>query len=898
VNSESWQRVKELFEAASELGPTEQTAFLAQVCFDDEEVRQEVESLLAAHERDPDFMNKPAGNLLGGDKPVLAAGQSFGHYEEISPLGEGGMGQVYLALDTRLGRKVALKLLPLACTNEADRVQRLEQEARAASALNHPNIVTIHDIGNIDSVNFMATEFVDGRTLREYMTNVQMTVGEVLDVAAQVASALQAAHEAGIVHRDIKPENIMVRRDGVVKVLDFGLAKLNLDKVTTGSKQRAPSMVHTSSGVIMGTIGYMSPEQASGQEVDARTDIWSLGVVLYEMVAGYAPFSGNTRSEVIVSISEKAAPPIAREVPAELERIIAKALAKERTQRYQTTGEIALELKNLKEDLKLESRLKQFRSADIGVHAKSHARVSLETAREPVRSTSEFDAAHKLSAKYGINSVKYHKAFAVPSLLILLVVLVGVFYILKNRQKSNLGAIAKKSIAVLPLRPVDAANRDEAYEVAIAEALIYRISLMNGFAVRPLNATRLYRDLAQDPVDAGKEQRVDYVLSSTYQLAAGKIRITAQLLNVLTGVIENTYQVEKDTADMFAMQDAIADELGNKLLTQFATTSKRLTKGRGTTNEQAYRLYLQGMYFANNRNLADAQKAVASLEEAVRLDPNYARAWAGLGYAHRTVSLYAGTSVSTHETYQKSIEAINRALALDGNLSEAHSALCENKYLYEWDFAGAERECKLAIELDPDSSQAHEIFSRYLMGRGRHDEAIAEIKTAIDLEPASRFYQQNYGRALFYARRYPEAADQFKRVLAMDQNFVVTYFWITSALAIQGNESEAFEWFMKFLSVRKADEKTVQVFRSAFQASGWQGVLREWVKRLDTVGGNNFDGAAYHTQIGNKDAAFEYLEKIYQRREFSVNYIQVDPRLDGLRDDPRFHELVKRIERK
>jgi serine/threonine-protein kinase len=512
-----------------------------------------------------------------------------------------------------------------------------------------------------------------------------------------------------------------------------------------------------------------------------------------------------------------------------------------------------------------------------------------------VKSTSEFAEGHQTSAKSGITWIKHHKAVAVTASLILLVASMALVYALINRNKSNSGAIAKKSIAVLPLRPVDAANRDEAYEIAVAESLIYRISLMNGFAVRPLSATRRY-ELARDPIEVGKEQQVDYVLTSTYQLAAGKIRITAQLLNVATGAIENTYQVEKDTANMFAMQDAIADELGTKLLTQFATTSKRLTRDRGTTNEQAYRLYLQGMYLANNRNLSDAEKSVQVLEQTVQLDPNYARAWAGLGYAHRTVSIYTDR-VSTHETYQKSINAINRALALDENLSEAHSALCENKYLYEWDFAGAERECKLAIELKPESSQAHEIFSRYLMGRGRHDEAIAEIKTAIDLEPASRFFQHIYGRALFYARRYSEAADQFKRVIAMDKNFLASYSYLASALALQGNESEALEWLMKLLALRNADEETVQSFRTAFQSSGWQGVLREWLKRLDTVGGRDFDGAAYNTQIGNKDAAFEYLEKLYQGRELWINYVQVDPRLDGLRDDPRFNEFVKRVEK-
>jgi serine/threonine protein kinase/dipeptidyl aminopeptidase/acylaminoacyl peptidase len=330
-------------------------------------IRQEVESLLAAHDGDSTFMNTPVGNLLVADQPMLSAGQHFGPYEEISLLGEGGMGQVYLAVDTRLGRKVALKLLPSSYMGDAERVRRFRQEARAASALNHPNIVTIHEIGKTDSLHFIATEFVDGETLRQHVMKMRMTLGAVLDVAGQIASALEAAHEAGIVHRDVKPENIMLRRDGFVKVLDFGLAKLAPYHNSVADSQ-APTdpRVMTNPGVVMGTVGYMSPEQARGAEVDARTDLWSLGVVLYEMVAGRPPFQGETPSHVIVSILESEPPPLSLgvEVPRELERIITKALQKDRGDRYQTAGEMALDLKSLKEELTVESRLKQFRRSD------------------------------------------------------------------------------------------------------------------------------------------------------------------------------------------------------------------------------------------------------------------------------------------------------------------------------------------------------------------------------------------------------------------------------------------------------------------------------------------------------------------------------------------------------
>ena len=412
-----------------------------------------------------------------------------------------------------------------------------------------------------------------------------------------------------------------------------------------------------------------------------------------------------------------------------------------------------------------------------------------------------------------------------------------------------------------------------------------------------LSATREYQNSTPDPVAAGKEQHVDYVIASSYHLQDGRIRIAADVVNVANGKVEQTYNFEKESADVLALQDAISNEIGGRLQRQFATDANERPAKRGTSNSEAYRLYLQGMYLANNRNREDAEKAIDTLGQAVALDPDYARAWAGLAYAHRTLSLYT-PGLTTHDTYQKSMAAINKALSLDQNLSEAHSALCENKYLYEWDFAGAEAECKRAIELDGKSAQAHEIYSRFLMGRGRHEEAIFEVETAIDLEPASRFSQRNYGRALFYARRYAEAASQLERVLEMDQTFVGTYPWLTSTLELQGDEARAFEWFRKLLSYRKVEEPTVHIFEKAFQRSGWRGVLSEWLKRTDQIGATVFDRACYNAQIGNKDRAFNHLEQIYQRREIWMTYLGVDPRLDSLRDDPRFIDLLRRVEEK
>lgn len=892
MTPERWEKIKLLFHAALEHEPARRDLFLATQCGVDQALRLEVESLIASHAEAASFIEKPASDLaaqfLAEDQLRLVTGQVIGSFKIVGVIAAGGMGEVYLADDIRLGRKVALKFLPNQFTADKSRVGRFEREARAASALNHPNIVTILEIGQTDSLHFIATEFVEGQTLRDHMASTRMTVGEVLDVAIQVGSALQAAHEAGIVHRDIKPENIMLRRDGVAKVLDFGLAKHTAEKMgTTDNHVSVLSSVKTNPGVVMGTVGYMSPEQARGEEVDARSDIWSLGVVLYEMLAGVAPFAGETPSHVIVSILESEPPAPSSfdpQVPAELERIALKALQKNSSDRYQIASEMTIDLKKLKGELEVEEILKRHLNPKAKEHEATTGELKTSTVRDLTQQTS--------SVEYLINKISRPKKLAMV-LPVLLLIAVGWTYFAVYRNKTALSH-GKKSMIVLPVRSINPADHDDIYQIGIADSLIHRLSSIAGFTVRPLTTSQGYADNTMDPIAVGKEQQVDYVLASNYQLAGGKIRIRVQLINVVSGQIEKTYQVEQDRSDVFAMQDAIATEVGGNLQAQFATTSSLTTAKRGTNSEEAYRHYLQGRYLANQRTLNDALQAIESLEEAVRIDPNYARAWAGLGYAHRTVSNYT-TKVSTQEAYQKSMNALNKALALDQNLSEAHSALCENKYLYEWDFSAAELECKRAIELDPESSQAHEIFSRYLMGRRRFDEALIEIRTAIDLEPASKFYQRIYGRGLFYARRYPEAEAQFKRAIAMDQSYPVTYSWLASTLALEGNESEAFEWLMKRLAVQKIDQKTVEKFRTAFQKSGWRGALTEWVKLIDEVGGVNFDHTVYNAQLGNKDEAFKYLEKIYERREIWMTYLEADPRLDSLRGDPRFDELLRRM---
>jgi serine/threonine protein kinase/Tfp pilus assembly protein PilF len=862
------QTVEEIFQAALDQKPEQVARFVDTACEGDELLRRKVEALLVSHQRAGSFIETStvgiATRIIENEQADLLVDQTFGHYKISKRIGSGGMGEVYLATDVIAGRKAALKLLPMRFTGDARRLKRFQQEARAVVALNHPNILTVYEIGQDHSTHYIASELIEGETLRQRLMRGRMELSEAVDVAIQVASALAAADEAGIVHRDVNPGNIMLRPDGYVKVLDFGIAKLaEQEAPATMPKDEALLLVETNLGSILGTVPYMSPEQACGAPVDKETDIWSLGVVLYEMVTGHTPFIGDTPREVMTSIREKEPPPLTSyngQTPPELQHIISNALRKDQRGRYQSVGEMLQALKNLRR--KLESKAELERATGPSW---------LRWIRSPIA--------------------------LVVLLLVSALALALLFY---QRWKPGPSLPPKKSVAVLPAKAINSAKRDQIYEVGIADSLILELSSMKGFVVRPLSVMRKYADAGQDPLAAGREQKADYVLASNYQLEDGKIRITAQLLNVASGQIEETYKSENDAANVFATEDAIAGEVGNGLSARFASSSSGRTVKRGTTNEDAYRLYLQGMYLTGKRSMADGRKAAEVLEEAIRLDPKYAQAWAGLAQVHRYISTFAGSTAQ--DEYQKSIEAIKKALTLDENLADAHCALCDYKMSYEWDFDGAERECKRAIELDPNSSLAHLNYSRYLNGQGRFDESLTEAKTAIDLEPASLVNQRHYGASLYYARRYPEAVAQLRRVIAMDEKFGTTYNWLVVALEMQGNYPEAFEWWMKMKALYKDEtEEAMKAYRAAYQSSGWQGLLLERARRCDLVSfrpdykGVYFQGAIEHAKVGHKDRAFEYLEKSYQRRELWMSLLKVEPGLDSLRDDQRFDELVKRV---
>jgi serine/threonine protein kinase/Tfp pilus assembly protein PilF len=816
------------------------------------------------------------GLALLGDKddkafePMIARMlKDFGDYELLEEIGRGGQGVVYRARQKSLNRIVALKVIGLAHWATEAHVKRFRLEAEAAASLNHPSIVPIYEVGERDGACYFSMGLVEGGQLDAVAKSAtaDSSCGErepipmrsAAELIAKLARAVHYAHEHGILHRDIKPGNILLDATGEPHLTDFGLARL----VETES-----SVTRTME--VLGTPSYMAPEQAVGNNarVSSATDIYGLGAVLYQLLTGQPPFAGGSTYETVrlVLDTEPRQPHLwNRKIDRDLATICLKCLDKNPQRRYSSALALA-------EDLERWLKHEPIRARRTGIVTR------------------------------GSKWVRRNPSIAVmAAMLLILAVPLGVMIWKSETGQlpvSNLAA-PEKSIAVLPAKAINSANRDEIYEIGIADSLILKLSSMKGFVIRPLSVMRKYADVGKEPLVAGREQKADYVLASNYQLEGRKIRITAQLLNVASGQTEETYKSEKDAADIFAMQDAIASEVGNVLSSRFGTTPSGRTAKRGTANEEAYRLYLQGMYLYGKRTPADANKAVEVLEQSLRLDPKYAQAWAGLAQAHKNLVTFAGSKAQ--EEYQKSIEAINKALALDKNLADAHCALCAHKMSYEWDFDGAERECKRAIELDPNFSQAHSAYSRYLNCRGRFDEAIAEIKTAVDLEPASLVNQRDYGVSLYYARRYADAVTQLKRVIAMDEKFNTAYNWLVVALEMQGKYPEAFEWLMKGRARNFPDpdqQKITQALQAAYQTSGWQGTQLEYLRRFEegkTDKIPDFQGAVLYAKVGNKDKAFEYLEKSYQRRESWMSLLKVEPGLDSVRDDPRFDELIKRV---
>jgi serine/threonine protein kinase/Flp pilus assembly protein TadD len=836
--------------------------------------------------------------LSEGETVVIS--QTNSHYRIIHKLGEGGMGEVYLAEDTRLGRRVALKLLPKNFAADESRMRRFEQEARAASALNHPNIITIYEIGHVEETHFIATEFIDGSTLRDYIAEKDIGTVAALDISIQISSALDAAHQAGVVHRDIKPENVMIRRDAYVKVLDFGLAKLIESQTSETDVDAATKpMGMTDPGAVIGTYVYMSPEQARGVAADARADIWSLGAVLYEMIAGRPPFVGITKSDMIVSILEKDPPPLARysdDVPQELQRIVTRALTKDREERYQTIRDMAVDLRRLKQELEFEAKLGQSAQSnfddDDAVAAASGIHPSLRTSRQKAARTGEHRAAVPTvsSAEYIVSGIRNNKLNILLAVGVFALAVGAIFYFNRGTQKIN-------SIAVLPLANAGNDPNAEYLSDGITESLINSLSQVPNLRVMSRSSVFRYKGKQVDPQAVGQELGVQAVLLGRVIQRGQSLNISIELVDARDGTHVWGKQYNRRLADILNIQEEITREMSERLkLSLTGEEQQRLTK-RYTENIEAYQLYLKGRYYWNKRNPEGFRKGQEAFQQAIDLDPAYALAYAGLADSYAMLGDYS--VLPPKEAFPRAEAAATRAIELDMALAEGHTSLAFVKMAYSWDWQTADREFRRAIELNPNYATAHQWYASYLVMMGRFEESINEIKRAQELDPLSRIINANLGLHLYYARQYDQSIAQLQKTINVDQTFSVAHLYLGRTYIQKGMHKEAIAELQKARELSEDAPEVVSSLGYAYAAAGQRGDAQRVLEELQALSQKRYVlpyfVAAIHTGLGDKDQAFAWLEKAYEERHPGLVLINIDPRFDSLRSDPRFGDLLRRL---
>jgi len=808
----------------------------------------------------------------------LDAGTRLGRYEIRSQIGEGGMGEVYLAEDTKLNRKVALKILPADVAANEDRMRRFVQEAKSASALNHPNIITIYEIDQVDSVYFIASEFIDGQTLRERMRNEPRKLGQALDLAIQISRALSAAHAAGIIHRDIKPDNIMLRRDGIVKVLDFGLAKLKERPPSQMVDLDAPTraVVKTEPGVVLGTAIYMSPEQARGLPVDERTDIFSLGVVLYETISGCLPFEGKTTTEVLAEIiSEHEPPPLARysrEVPAELERIVSKALRKDRDERYQTVKDLLLDLQNLKQELEFEKKLER------------------SVSRKSETFTAKREQASTIAAR--TTRIKLERRTILIAAVLTLAAVTGAYLYFGRTRR---GAI--DSIAVLPLVNVSNNPNTEYLSDGISESLINSLSQLPGVKVIASTSSLRYKGKEVDPREVARTLGVEAILTGRVSQRDDNLLINVELIRADDKTQIWGEQYDRKATDLLSVQREIAREITSNLRLKLSGAEQGRVTKHYTENPEAYQLYLKGRFYWNKRTGDAAKKAVEYFQQAIEIDPNYALAYAGLADAYQLLNLFA--DVSPKEAFPKAKTAAKRALELDETLAEAHTSLASSLFFYDRNYPEAEREFQRAIELNPNYATAHHWYGvTYLAKMQRFDEAIAELKRAQELDPLSLVINADVGNTYTQARQYDKAIEQLRKTIEMDQSFYFAHAQLGMAYQMKGDFHDAIAEYQKARQLND-DPFVLALLGDIYAVSGRKDEALKILDQLKQLSKQRFvyayGIALVYVGLGDKDQAFQWLEKSFQDHEARINRLKVDPLFDSVRSDARYADLIHRI---
>lgn len=822
----------------------------------------------------------------------IEPGTKLGRYEIRAKIGAGGMGEVYLAQDTELNRKVALKILPPEVASNRDRMERFNREAKAAAALNHPNIAHVYEIGQSDQTSFIAMEYVDGQTLRELIHSKQTELPKLLRYLQHAAAGLAKAHAAGIVHRDLKPDNVMVTHDGHTKVLDFGLAKLV--EPQSGSR---PSGSHIATailqqqsapGLILGTVGYMSPEQAQGKtsEIDQRSDIFSFGCILFEAITGSRAFEGRDTVDTLNKIIREPPQSIAElnpNAPAELQRIVRRCLAKDPDDRFQTIKELAIELKDVRRDLAgggFDTTVPPPRSA-----AGSASGISASISSRPS------------SAQSLISGVRQNKLASIVVAVVAIAVLAGsiiggwIYYHARNTE------VAIESIAVLPF--VNQSNDPNAEYLSdgVTESIMNSLTQLPNLKVIPRSSAFRYKNKDVDPLKVGNELGVRAVLTGRILQKDDDLIVSAELTDVRDNKQIWGERYQRKISDLLAVQDEIAKAISANLRPTLSGADQNKLKRHNTNNPEAYQLYLKGQYLWQKFTPADHMKAIEFFNQAVAVDPNFALAYVGLSETYGASATNGW--ISPREGYSKGFATARRALELDDSLAEAHTTYGAHLMFYNLDLANAEREYKRAIELNPNYEFGYELYSYLLLSMGRVDEGIRMAQRGLEVAPLSTVLADDVANALYLARRYDEAISQYKKSLEIDPDHYGALFQMAAVYEAKGMHDEAIRQIEKSISVAGRTPGILAMMGHAYATSGRKAEAQKLLEEINGMSQQTYvspyDIAILYVGLGEKDKAIEQLTKAYEERAGWIIYLKVEPIFDPIRDDPRVKDLIGRM---
>jgi len=856
MTPERYQQIDRLLDAALERAPEERAAFLAEACAGDEALRREVESLLAAHDQAGSFIEAPparaATDLLAEHRTKTMVGSTLGRYQILSLLGAGGMGEVYRAKDTRLGRDVAVKILPEHLATNPEALARFEREARAVAALSHPNILAIHDFGTEHGVSYAVMELLEGETLRGCLSHPLPAWRRAVEIGAAVAEGLAAAHAKGIIHRDLKPENIFLTTEGQIKILDFGLARIKPVVSAQARTLTITAVDATKPGRVMGTFGYMSPEQVRGETADAPSDLFSLGCVLYEIVGGQRPFVADTGAETMAAILRDETPALAgagKEVPEAVEHVIRHCLEKKPEERYQSARDLAFDLRSLLTGAGT--------SQSVSALARPRSRPAL---------------------------------WIGLALTVLLLGLALTSYFLLWRGK------AIESLAVLPFANESAEPDTEYLSDGIAESLINSLSRLPRLTVMSRDAAFHYKGRAVSAQEVGRDLKVQAVLKGRVLKRGDNLSISAELIDVRNNSHFWGEQYNQKLADVLAVQEEIAKQISEKLrLALTGEEQQRLAK-RPTENMEAYQLYLKGRFYASKYTAEGFTKGIEFLNQAIALDPTYALAYAGLAATYYDAS---GTYLNPNDAMPNVKAAAERALALDETLAEAHTSLGQFEAQYKWNWKEAEKEYKRALELNPNSSSTHLYYGYYLGEQGRLDDAIAQITRARELDPLTPYTSSTLAFYYYLARRPDEALAQLQKLIDMDPNFAVGHYTLGLAYEQKGMYEQALAAFNQARLLDPENPYPLALLGHLYAVSGKRGEAQKIIDELKARSKQRHVDPMFMARIyaglGEKDLAFEWLEKAYQVRSEEILILKVTPHFDNLHSDPRFAALLRRV---